>query len=235
MPSQHAFVSLIDVLGYRNKIAQDRSEGTEVFKEKLQSSLSALSTINETEMSYQAISDTIIFSALGTTSFPDFLRMNGAIQKSFLENGLFIRGGIAYAPHFRSGSVTYSHALPVAHEIEQKQAIYPRIVLDKNLIEMMQPGQLLESVSDEISRGELIFEQNGVYFLNPALNSLNETYSSAKEIYQSEEEALRGKEHELSKHRWLHDFLLSRAGDKFTPYISGCKPFDARTQKDGAN
>lgn len=226
MAIPYTFVSLLDVLGYKNKIKDDRQNGKEDFKRKLESALSILSGINETEISYQAISDTIIISAHPSTSFSEFLRTLARVHRSFLQNGLFIRGGISFAPHFKSGSLTYSHALPIAYEIEQKQAIYPRIVIDKNIIAMMQPGEKLESSISEITNGRLICKENGVFFINVVGATSGECYSLAKSIYESEILFLDGNEHELAKHRWLQNLIISLSNPKPEPYMSGIKIFD---------
>ncbi|CUI01950.1 hypothetical protein [Leisingera aquaemixtae] len=221
----HAFVSLLDVLGYRNKIHSDRENGREEFKDNLLSSLSVLSSINEMEMSYQAISDTIIFSAIGSSGFEKFLKHNSDVHLSFLRNGLFVRGGISFAPHFKSGSLTYSHALPISYEIEQRQAVYPRIVIDRNIIEMLKPGGLLADQSASITSQELICEENGVFFLNFVGSDLKDYYDLSREIYESDREFLQGKEHELAKHRWLQNFIVSMSGKKLNPYIAPVRVF----------
>ncbi|EER60728.1 conserved hypothetical protein [Acidovorax delafieldii 2AN] len=225
MAIPYTFVSLLDVLGYKNKINDDRHNGKEDFKQKLESALSVLNGINETEISYQAISDTIIVSTHPSTPFPDFLRTLVRVHRSFLKNGLFIRGGISFAPHFKSGSLTYSHALPIAYEIEQKQAIYPRIVIDKNIIEMMKLGEKLEAAIIEINDEKLICKENGIYFLNIVGESSAECYYLAKSIYNSEKSFLEGNEHELAKHRWLQNLIVALSGATLTPYMDGVEIF----------
>lgn len=225
MAIPYTFVSLLDVLGYKNKIDADRQNGQEDFKKRLESALSVLSGINETEISYQAISDTIIVSAHPSTSFSAFLNTLALVHRAFLRNGLFIRGGIAFAPHFKSGALTYSHALPVAYEIEQKQAIYPRIVIDKNIIAMISLGEKLESEIPLIKASKLICRENGIYFLNIAGESAEECYELAKSIYELDRGFLDGNEHELAKHRWLQNFILSTSPSKLEPYMGGVEVF----------
>lgn len=229
MAIQHSFVALLDVLGYKNKIRADRQNANEDFKERLERSLSVLSGINETEAGYQAISDTIIVSAHSSTPFSDYLGHLVAVQRSFLKNGLFIRGGVAFAPHFKSGTLTYSHALPIAYELEQKQAVYPRIVIDKNIIEMMGRGEKLECEAKEISDKKFICIENGVYFLNILNDSPSECYEYARSIYCADKDFLDGNEHEMAKHRWLQNFILTMSPQGLSPYIEEVRvfsPFD---------
>ena len=226
MAIPYTFVSLLDVLGYKNKINDDRQNGKEDFKQKLESALSILNGINETEISYQAISDTIIVSTHPSASFAEFLRTLVRVHRSFLKNGLFIRGGISFAPHFKSGPLTYSHALPIAYEIEQKQAIYPRVVIDKNIIAMMRPGEKLESDMREIQDERLICRENGIFFLNIVGDSSEECHSLAKGIYETEKSFLEGNEHELAKHRWLQNLIISLSSSPLDQYMGGVEIFN---------
>src|SRR5262245_35961504 len=73
MSKTYSLVALLDVLAYRNHLKADRSAGTEEFKAKLEKALSVLASINETELSYQAISDTIIIAANPSSMLSDFL------------------------------------------------------------------------------------------------------------------------------------------------------------------
>lgn len=220
MAIPYTYVSLLDVLGYRNKIDADRQAGSEDFKTKLESSLSVLSGINETEIGYQAISDTIIIASSQYASFCDLLDILKRVHLSFLENGLFLRGGVAFAPHFRSGPITYSHALPIAYQIEQKQAIYPRIVIDKNIVEMFSPGGKLESELGRVKSEKLICKENGIFFLNVAGGQEEKYYNLSRAIYEAEASALDGHEHELAKHRWLQEYICHLSERPLEKYIA---------------
>lgn len=208
MTVPYTFVALLDVLGYRNKIEADRQQASETFKTKLEAALAVLSGLNETEVSYQAISDTIIIANHPSAPFGDLLRTLKRVHLAFLQQGLFLRGGVAFAPHFKSGPITYSHALPVAYQLEQKQAVYPRVVIDSNIIQMFSEGGKLSEESDNVREEQLICVENGVYFLNVAHGSSDEYYELAKAIYADEESSLHGQEHELAKHRWLQNYIV---------------------------
>lgn len=217
------FVALLDVIGYRNKIDRDRQSGEEIFKRNLESSLAVFNAVNEAEFSYQAISDTLLIATPPTAPFIELLRILKSVHRSFLSNGLFLRGGVAFAPHFRAGNLTYSHALPVAYQLEQKQAIYPRIVIDSNIIEMFEPEAKLAAEAAAVSEEQLICAQNGVYFVNVAHEFVDEYYELARGVYEREREELRGREHELAKHRWLQDYVLHMSAGRLEPYIAPIK------------
>lgn len=222
MSRTYSLVALLDVLAYRNHLKTDRSSGTETFKTKLESALLVLSSINETELSYQAISDTIIIAANPSMILSDFISTIAAVQRAFLQSGLLIRGGIAFEQHFKSGNLTYSHALAVAYELEQRQAIYPRVVVDQSVIEMLRTGNRF-SIADvqRLQEERLICVQNGIHFINFAVGKVDECYELAKNIYETESAGLDGREPELAKHRWLQDYILSVAPDQKPHYMGG--------------
>ncbi len=220
MAKPYTLVALLDVLAYRNHLKADRSSGNEAFKGKLESALLALSSINETEISYQAISDTIIIAANPSTPISTFISTIAGVQRAFLQSGLLIRGGIAFEQHFKSGNLTYSHALAVAYELEQKQAIYPRIVIDKGVIDMLRSGsRFAEADVRSLEHERMICVQNGVYFINFAENHIDWCYDKAKEIFNSELSNLEGQESELAKHRWLQDYLVIISERRLSSYM----------------
>lgn len=213
------FVALLDVIGYKKKIEDDRHSGEETFKTQLENSLAVLKGLNEAEFSYQAISDTLIIATPPTSPFIELLDALKRVHKSFLTNGLLLRGGVAFAPHFRAGQLTYSHALPVAYQLEQQQAIYPRIVIDSNIIDLFARDGKLYGERTQISEKKLICVENGIYFVNVAGGHVEEYYDLAKSLYESEKRSLDGHEHELAKHRWLQNYVLRLSTNELPPYI----------------
>jgi hypothetical protein len=226
MAKTYSLVALLDVLGYRNHLKADRSSGNEIFKAKLESALGVLASINETELAYQAISDTIIIAANQSTSIADFLSTVAAVQRAFLNSGLLIRGGIAYEQHFKSGNVTYSHALAIAYELEHKQAIYPRVVIDKGVIEMLLTGSRFST--DDVKRlkdESIICVQNGIHFVNFVAGHLDGCFETAKEIFEAQRQELDGREVELAKHRWLQDYIVDASKGRHATYMGSIQPF----------
>ncbi len=222
MAKTYSLVALLDVLAYRNHLKADRASGSETFKSKLEAALSVLGSINETELAYQAISDTIIIAANASTGIADFLSTIAAVQRAFLQSGLLIRGGIAFEQHFKSGSLTYSHALAVAYELEQKQAIYPRVVIDRSVVEMLRTGSRftpedIRRVQDEA----LICVQNGVHFVHFVPDHVPQCYELAKAIFLAESVDLDGREAELAKHRWLQDYIVAFSDEDPVRYMGG--------------
>ncbi|MFB1480964.1 hypothetical protein [Corallococcus sp. RDP092CA] len=208
MTSETTYVhaALLDVLGYRHRLSQDRQSGSLDFKDALQRAMTVLSNFNEAEFSYQAISDTIIVTCARRDGFVELLKVLKKVVLGFLAEGLFVRGGVTYSPHFKSSHVTYSHALAVAHELESKTAIYPRVVIDHNILEMFKVANETKSITD----AELICERNGVHFLNIIdPDNWAQAYKWAREMFAREKTFLLRKEQEFLKHSWFEEYLFN--------------------------
>lgn len=201
----YVHAAVIDVLGYRQRLREDRESGTLTFKDELQRALQTLNNVNEAVYSYQAISDTVILTCSNRDELVDFLQVLKEIELAFLEEGLFIRGGVTYSQHFKSSNVTYSHAVARAYEIESKIALYPRIVIDHNTIQMFEGSEEFSGLVES----ELICVLNGVYFLNVLdKNNWNDVYRWARGLYEHDKDSLQRNEIEFLKHSWFENYLF---------------------------
>lgn len=204
----YVYAALLDVLGYRSRLSEDRLSGTMRFKDSLGTALQALASLNEADFSYQAISDTIIITCAQRDALVEFLGHLKAIFVAFLNQGLFIRGGLSFAQHFKSGPITYSHAVARAYELESDAAVFPRVVIDHNIIEMFRESGDL----GDISISDLVGHRNGTYYLH-VVDSGNwaRLYEAAKAMYEREADSIRRNEHVFIKHAWFEDYLFACA------------------------
>lgn len=225
----YVLAALLDVIGYRNRLERDRVSGRLDLKDALQKAMNILSDVNETDYAYQAISDTIIITSANVTDLAGLLSVLKKVQLSFLREGLLVRGGVAHERHFKSNTITYSHALALAYQLEVDVAVYPRIVIEHNVIEL-QRGDTHAWL--QLSSSSLVCEWNGVYFLN-ILDHKNwlDVYNWANSIYASERETLVGKEKEFLKHAWFEHYLFGSpfAKDGHVPYIPSPKLLTERS------
>ncbi|WAW09438.1 hypothetical protein NB640_09300 [Oxalobacter vibrioformis] len=206
MNTSYIYLALLDVIGYRARLEEDIQNADFSFKEDLQKALSFLSSVNTAVFNYQAISDTIILTCNTHNNFLKFLEILKDTFIAFLERDLYIRGGLAYARHFQNGNLTYSHAVTLAHELENKHATYPRILISPNLIEMYRSGSELQ----EIFGKKLLVYQNGVYFLNILDNeNWDQVHDLARKIYISSKEKITFNESAFMKHLWFENYLFS--------------------------
>jgi hypothetical protein len=176
----YLYAALLDVLGYKQQLARDRDLGTLDFQDKLSAALKVFDGVNEAVFRVQAISDTIILTCTEHDQFPEFLKMLREVFESFIKQSLFVRGGVAYSRHFQSRHLTYSHAVARAYELESQLAVYPRIVIDKNIIDMYSTGEGLPEI-----RGDgLLSSENGVFFVDVLTRqNWGQIYEAARQMY----------------------------------------------------
>jgi hypothetical protein len=206
MQPVHLYAALIDVLAYKERLERDRSQGVLDFQNQLSSALRVFDGLNEAIFKAQAISDTIIMTCSEHHDFPQFLDILRQVFISFLEQCLFIRGGIAYSRHFNNNRLTYSHAVARAYELENSIANFPRIVIDSNIIQMYDSGKGLPSIRGK----DLVVEENGVHFLNILTDSnWIPVYTLVRNLYNSDKKQLLNKDSAFSKHVRFQRYLFS--------------------------
>lgn len=209
MSTDFVYTAIIDVLSYKNRLSRDVQRGEESFKDDLVESLSVFNGVNTAIFGVQAISDTIIITCAKHDKFVEFLGILKKVFVSFMERGLYVRGGVAYSKHFQSGRITYSHAVARAHEIESREAIYPRIVLDVNILDMYNTAKGFPAIFGQ----GLLVKHNDIVFLSVVdRESWDKIYEMAKNIYTQDAAELGRSEAAFMKHVWFENYLFSMAG-----------------------
>lgn len=89
-------------------------------------------------------------------------------QRTMLAKGYYVRGGIAEGQNFVGDNLIFSKALIRAYELESKWANYPRIVIDKPLIEKVKLNisDLSVIIMNRISHN-IIMDWTETIFINP--------------------------------------------------------------------
>lgn len=206
MSIAYTYTALLDVLSYRFRLERDISSGEYSLKNDLEGALSIFDSVNPEDFGVQAISDTVIISCRTHEHFEEFLIILKKVFISFLSKGLFVRGGVAYSRHYQNGRVTYSHAIAKAYEIESKVAIYPRIMIDQNIVDMYNSGAGLPKI---FGKG-LLARQNGGCFINILdKDNWSQIYEAANTMYARDQMSLESDEAAFAKHQWFQNYLFS--------------------------
>lgn len=225
MNPTHTYCALIDVLGYRQRLKEDQVSGEFTFRDDLEGALRCLDSVNSAVFSVQAISDTIIITCPSHDRFIEFIQVLKNVFLEFLKRGLYVRGGVAYSKHFQSNRLTYSHAIARAYELESGVAIYPRIVVDGNIVDMDKGPSSLHLLEGK----SVLCYQNGSYFVD-VIDEKNygDVYRCAKDLYARDSAELKGKENPFAKHVWFESYLKSfhlRGGLDFEGYTDQIIPY----------
>ncbi len=201
----YRYFAFLDLLGYKELIKNDLSNGQEQLKHKLTDSFNGLAQINEADISLKAISDSIFVSlnneALGFIYFASILQQ---LQISFLKNGLLLRGGVAYERHFENSKVTYSMVLVEAYKLESEKAVFPRILIHPAIIEKLKN----EGKFDEVIASKLIVKHADdyqIHFLSD--DNWEEVSGYAKKIAEDHINLIKKSPNVYSKHWYLQEYV----------------------------
>lgn len=93
-------------------------------------------------------------------SFSEFSRLVSNYQYELLGSGIICRGGISYGMHHYEDDFLFSNGLIHAYHIEKDISINPRIVVAKDLVDLLYPD------TNDIPQQTLTKESDGAHFIN---------------------------------------------------------------------
>lgn len=224
----YSYFAFLDVMGYRFYLNQDQANGTEIFKQKLITSYRVFEQINIGTLQHKSISDSIFMNS--TNSIVDFLEATKNVFISFLENGLLIRGGIAYNKHFQSDHITYSHALTDAYQLESTKSIFPRILIHSSVIGKLEnesTGEYKTQDLKALKERNLILHCGEHYQLNILDNdNWRKVFNASKAIFMENRSHIEKDPKLLEYHIWLHNYIMhfKPRGQRTQGYIEAFQP-----------
>lgn len=156
-------VAFIDILGFANlvtKMSKDQELHKRVHKTLtfLQSHRESWKTdkIETSDLEISVFSDSIAISSEIDAGY--LLFWNCAwLQSQLLLSGILTRGGISVGPTFHKSDVLYGEGMLKAYQIECKAAVYPRLVVDP---------EILPRLEDLIKMSFLNQDTDGLWFIN---------------------------------------------------------------------
>lgn len=131
----------------------------------------------------------------------NFIAYISVFQGLALKSGFLFRGGISIGPLYMDSSTNFvwGKALVEAHQLEEKIAIYPRIVLSHQL----EQYELLNTT-------KVLKDFDGIYFVD-YLSTVKKVHpewiDKNKTIIQQKYVEYAGKERILQKYRWLQHYI----------------------------
>lgn len=183
--TENRIVCFADVLGFKQMIEKydlDNSsdilyEFQDAYQEAIQQIKDSLKKttdnlldgFNSEDIEFQMFSDNISISIsyknYGESFLESFARLSvlaSSFQLSLMIRGFYIRGGIAKGSYFSDKNMIFSNALVKAYELESKKAIYPRIIVQQEIVD------ILKSIGEGLEL-YLISDWENTVFINPFL------------------------------------------------------------------
>jgi hypothetical protein len=141
------------------------------------------------------------------------------VQAVLVEMGLLVRGAVTVGEIERTYGVLFGPGLISAYELERKQAKYPRIVVDRRLIEALKSNRLLRRYDYDREMKILSYcirlDDDGIPFIDylgfmQKVLRKNQDYYALVETHKKfiEKNMLKfeGNESVLSKYLWLRKY-----------------------------
>ena len=211
---EYSVVAFIDVLGFSSFVEADSKSLAPTHLQRLYDALQQVkNAAPSNNLEVRAFSDSIVISTdLSSSCVAELFETVVNLQRIFIDRHVLVRGAIAFGKHFADSELIYSDALIKAYTEERDQARFPRILINKNLLDWFRNDFATDAlIRDRIEPLFLTDRDDRVFlhYLNlsclPAILTLLQTYNS-----QSMTATV------LEKVQWLaeyHNFVAAKEGD----------------------
>ena len=255
------YVAFLDMLGFKELCALKKMDCAEIkyvfndiefLKLKYDEGLSKIvvpSKIRE-KTDFAIMSDSMVISAPENKDGLLFiLYLCSCIQSMLLQCGILLRGGITGGEFYKLDSIMFGPALISAYQIESTIAVYPRIVVSREIIDSLKR----EGVFEKRDRGyyrrkyrsqnaeqyqddgvntqiELLLKQStedSFYYVNyfNAVKMTTMTQSEKEKIHTIVAKGLKHKKEGVRmKYQWLAEYYQCSQNSFRIPTISGEDP-----------
>jgi hypothetical protein len=173
MNYENRIVLFLDILGFRAIIDktvdkfEDNTKGIKELYDKLEEIKEFLNLrLNQKEvfqnknfsMKITQFSDSIIISFINddNTTFLKLIRTIQELIINCVNSGMLCRGAISYGKLIHDNQIIFGPALNDAYETETKAAMYPRIILDKSILESSKKNSQPSLFESEMNKEDII-------------------------------------------------------------------------------
>jgi hypothetical protein len=210
-------VAYLDILGFRSLVVQSRDQAKAVIL-KLDSCLSHSLECFSAEggpdwFSAKLFSDCFCISCADSGG-DLFLMLDelSFLQWNLATQGIFIRGGLSYGPHYENERIIFSEGLIRAYELQSLDP-YPRVLIDPVLAERIK-GERLDHYRKELlpyvlkGQDSVLFLDylHGMAEMSSLVGNLDETLEMHRNAIIEQVALNRSSPRVLAKYRWLADY-----------------------------
>lgn len=174
-------VAFLDILGFEEHVKKYVNGEDKEIIEKLKSALN--DALKNTDDDFETMGGKYkIFSDCTSLSVPDYLgtKIEATILCSFItlikgytvkliDKEIYLRGGVSVGFHHEDDYMIFSEGLIKAHNLENEEAVYPRTILDEELVQRFE--WLWLDQKDTLLmfglKNVLITDELGITFINP--------------------------------------------------------------------
>lgn len=181
MSYENRFIAFLDILGFKNWI--EKTVINESIFNTIKAGLDYIS--NEREELYHGHYSDMRINNKEISVFSDSIVISYSMDKGSLfyvlmdliyicinlnSKGIFVRGGVSFGKLYHKNHECFGPAMVKAYELEQKQAIYPRIVVEPEVVKngIMNPGPA-NTPKQELAYIEKLLSEDkgeGIFYLD---------------------------------------------------------------------
>jgi hypothetical protein len=219
-------VAFLDILGFHHLVMQDKSKALKSINSidgHLQHLLDVLYKDHGKRFSVKLFSDSMCISCNYTFENVFYIIYELAfIQLYFSLEAIFLRGALSRGSHFENDRMIFSEGLVKAYELEQT-AIYPRIVIDKDLLDdIMHDNNSYYPIYAGFKKQEFLIQSPDGQFFIDYLHSLYEEGQLQLESLQKHKESIvmNVKQNSdnikvMEKYHWLAEYHNYKSSEIF--------------------
>ena len=209
-------VAFIDVLGSSEAIRTNANESLNAIHTAYDEAIIEFEKNHSEylcEPKVDIFSDNIILSIEVTEgtenkAFLSIIFFGALLQMHMWINGLLVRGGISCGDFFSDEKMIWGNALLTAHALENQIAIYPRIILEPEMAEALQPT--MSTAESHI----LCKDFDGIYFVDPfGTKRKGNGLNLLDKFLDDNAVRLRKNQNDLKKYQkinWLQQYFLEK-------------------------
>lgn len=211
-------VTFIDILGFRDIVAKSSAAEISAMLTLLRKT-TEISEVPQarSEVDYYAFSDSIVRVRRISNSVVETIGVEandiGLAQLDLAHRGVLIRGGLTVGQVYSDGRSIFGPAMIRAYDLESKDAISPRVLIDPQVVQSAGISKLIASKKIAGLIGNMLSEplSDGVVidYLSVALDELDEDadvlemLKRHKEVIEAGLIATSGVERVRAKYEWL--------------------------------
>lgn len=206
-------VAFLDILGFRQKVFQDRSKAVETIKH-IEAALSHSEEMMKLEgpdsVSINLFSDCFCLSC-EHNELDRLVRELSFLQLWLAGNNIFVKGALSSGLHFESQHMIFSEGLINAYDLQIRDK-FPRILINEDIVKRMK-GETCADYGDRLVE-YLIVAPDGLYFLDylqiltqeGIMGSMDDILSGHKQAILQEVKSNQGNYSIIEKYRWLSEY-----------------------------
>ena len=192
-----SFCAYFDILGFSEKIKKNDIDFFQTYLTTLESEIEYLNTHHDLKgeeglksFEIKIFTDNFVlghpwFDEYGESELGNIFDAIAHIQLTFALSNIFIRGGIAMSDLYMDENIVLGPALIEAYELENSVAIYPRVILSKEVFVVVKKHINYYADHDSSPQSkEYLKDVDGQVFINYLQAVIEHNYHSEDKIFE---------------------------------------------------